>query len=259
MFKAMDSIRNAKKPVRSVVTNTAASAAFGLASQASGGLYAESRAAMFGSVGVAATMFIYPEEVEITSTEAPNKRPDVTTEEGKAVVREELDALHDLFVEGIAAGRKTTPEKVNKNFGRGSTLLADAALKNGMIDGILTTKQENKKAMDINELKAQHSELYSAVKNAGVAEERDRVTAHLTMGTASGDMDTAVVAITEGTGMTLTLQAKYMTAGRNKTDLDGRSQDAAAVVIDPAATVDPKTDADKVAALVAENFGVEIK
>jgi ClpP class serine protease len=78
--------------------------------------------------------------VNIASTEAPNKRPDLTTAEGKNVVRGELDALHDLFVDAIGRGRKNatgeafSAERINANFGRGGVLLAKEAKENGLID-----------------------------------------------------------------------------------------------------------------------------
>ena len=49
--------------------------------------------------------------------------------------------------------------------------------------------------------------------------------AHLTMGEASGDMKTAISAVTAGEEMTATLQAKYMAAGMNRRDATNRQQD----------------------------------
>ncbi len=83
------------------------------------------------------------------------------------------------------------------------------------------TKPEAKK-MDLNELKVTHPEAYAAARAEGVTEERDRVEAHLTMGTSSGDMKTALEAIESGEGMTAKLQAKYMSAGMNRADMNAR-------------------------------------
>lgn len=256
MFEAMEAIRNAKKPVKTIAGSVMASAAYGLGSQASGGVYAKSRASMIGSIGVAQSFTVYPEDIDITSTEAPKKRPDVTTDEGKAAVREELDAIHDLFVEGIAAGRKTTPKKVNADFGRGGVFLADKAKTAGMIDGIYEQKQTNggKKAMDemtLKELKANYPELAEQLINEGVALERDRVTAHLTMGNAYGDMGTAIEAVEKGTGMTETIKAKYLVAGRNKEDRDDRTADDADLDDMNADSGTPKDESDEVLDLVA--------
>lgn len=128
-FAALDAF---PKP-KSVRANLAASAAYGIASLG-GKIEATNPAATFGSVGVVATYLVDEELVEITSTEAPDKRPDLSSEEGKAVIREYLDALHELFAEAIARGRGTTTADVNENFGRGAVFVAATAKKRGMID-----------------------------------------------------------------------------------------------------------------------------
>lgn len=246
MFDAIAAIQSAKKPIRTVVTGVAASASYGIASQGET-IVATSRGSRIGSIGVAAALRIREDEVEITSTEAPNKRPNPQTKEGQDAIREELDAIHDLFVESIATGRGTTVKKVNADFGRGSVLLADEALSRGMIDSIsgpalnLVASSSNSKTansggesteavMDLNELKAKHPDVYQAAADEGRSEgekqERDRVVAHLTLGEASGAMNTAVTAIQEGSEMTASLQAKYLAAGMNKSDVDGRDEDS---------------------------------
>src|SRR5581483_2432164 len=88
----------------SVAARNAQSAAYALAA-AAGPITATGPASAFGSVGVAIAFHGDETVVDITSTNAPNKRPDVTTPEGKAVVQGELDAYHELFVDAIARGR----------------------------------------------------------------------------------------------------------------------------------------------------------
>lgn len=141
LFETLAAIEAFQKPIR-VVASRACSAAYALAAMA-GPIQAAGPASAFGSVGVAITFFVDPEhQVDITSTDAPNKRPDVTTPEGKAVVREELDAYHELFVDAIARGRSNatsktyTVDRVNADFGRGGVLLTDAAKAAGMIDTV---------------------------------------------------------------------------------------------------------------------------
>ena len=79
--------------------------------------------------------------------------------------------------------------------------------------------------MDLNTLKAQHPETFAAAVQQGTEQERDRVSAHLMMGESSGDMKTASASIKDGSGMTATLQATYMTAGMNRSDVQGRQAD----------------------------------
>lgn len=138
LFETLAAFEAFAKPI-SVVASQACSAAYALAAMA-GPIQAAGPASAFGSVGVAMTFYVDPEQVDITSTEAPNKRPDVTTPEGKAVVQGELDAYHELFVDAIARGRssatgqKYTVDQVNADFGRGGVLLTEAAKSAGMID-----------------------------------------------------------------------------------------------------------------------------
>ena len=119
--------------------------------------------------------------------------------------------------------------------------------------------------MDLEELKTKHPALYAAAMAIGATEatakERDRVSAHLEMGQASGDMKTALAAVADGSDMTQTLQAKYMTAGMNRRDIaDRQKDDGAAAPADAAADSDADADAissDKVMTLAFEACGVE--
>jgi ClpP class serine protease len=138
LFDCLGAIQACRKPMM-VRASMADSAAYAIAAVAgrTGKIEATSAAAEFGSIGVARRYFVDKEHiVEIASTEAPNKRPDPTTPEGQAVIRGELDAVHELFAEAIAAGRGTTLKDVNQNFGRGGVLLAGEAKRRGMIDKI---------------------------------------------------------------------------------------------------------------------------
>ena len=287
LFNAVSAIASAKKPVKAVIANQAASAAFALVAQADE-IVAANEATSVGSVGIRVDMGVDDSTVVITSTEAPKKAPDVTTEEGKAVVREQLDAFHNVFVSSIAKGRGTTIEKVNSNFGRGTMVLAGEAVKRGMIDSVaggipqvatapaatapsapiaINTnatnggKKEEGKSMDTKEFQAQHPATFAAavqmgVEN-GVAEERDRVSAHLKLGEASGDMATATAAIADGSGMTASIQATYMAAGMKKTELNAREQDNPDELNPPAAGADEASAADKAADAVCAALGYD--
>jgi ClpP class serine protease len=131
---AVESFR-AVKPL-SVRASNAQSAAYAIAA-AAGRIEATNAAANFGCIGVAASYFLDEDVVTLTNTESPSKRPDPTTEEGKAVVVQYLDAVNDLFVDAIARGRgSVSKEEVKTKYGRGATLLADEARRLGMIDSI---------------------------------------------------------------------------------------------------------------------------
>ena len=240
-LEAMQAIANAKKPVEALVGDMAASAAYGLVSQA-GKITAQNGMSKVGSVGAAMTMFIDDQVVTITSSNAPDKRPDPKTEEGKATIRKDLDATEKIFIDTIATGRNTTAANVQENFGRGAVVYAQDAIAKGMIDGMLEATQPANSGktkteainMDLNELKAKHPDLYAQATSAGVATalqtERDRVSAHLVVGEASGDMETAIEAIKSGEGYTDIVKAKHdafkmkATAATNRT-LDEKDLD----------------------------------
>jgi ClpP class serine protease len=140
LFETLGAIEAFSKPI-TVRASLAASAAYGIAAVA-GPIEATTAASEFGSVGVACEIYLDDEVVQITSTEAPNKRPDVRTEEGQGVVRGYLDAFHEIFVDAIARGRsastgeKITAADVNAGFGRGASVLAKQSKAAGMIDRI---------------------------------------------------------------------------------------------------------------------------
>jgi ClpP class serine protease len=250
----MDIIAAADKPIKAVVGNIAASAAYGIASQADT-ILAQNRMSRVGSIGVVASYRNDDNVIEITSSEAPNKRPDIKTEEGVKRVRDELDDMHEIFVEAVALGRKTTVNKVNSDFGRGAMVLAGNAIEKGMIDGFFKTTKEAP-AMDLNTLKMEHCEIFDAV----IAEERDRVCAHLKLGQESGDMVTAIKAVEEGSELTQALTAQYLAFGMKKKDIENRHADEETVSI--AVEAETKSEAEDVAAnimsLAAQNLGYKL-
>lgn len=274
LFDTLAAIQMTTKPTRAVVSNMAASAAFALAAQADE-IVAGNRATRFGSIGIVVTAFVDEDEVTITSTDAPKKRPDISTEAGQAVVREELDAVHEIFVESIATGRGTTVDAVNADFGQGATLLAGEALERGMIDSIAETAlslvqtsdgtaaaatSENQPEaidMDLKKLQAEHPAVYAEIlllgSTQGVARERDRVGAFIVAGTQSGDMKTALAAIEDGLEMTSTLTTQFMMAAANRGDIVAAAGDdsAAAGALDSAAAAGDDNETREAAANVA--------
>jgi ClpP class serine protease len=132
---------NKTKPTVAHVAGTGASAAYWIGSQA-GELVVE-RTAMVGSIGVAAAMSkqVAPDrdgnvDVEIVSSNAPNKRPDPQSEVGADAVRETLDAIESHFIGDVAKGRKTTAAKVKSDFGQGGVKVGAAAVTAGMADKV---------------------------------------------------------------------------------------------------------------------------
>jgi len=136
LFETLAAIEASTKP-KSVLAHKAASAAYAIAA-VSGKITAATMASEFGSIGVAAK-YLTPEDlIWVTSTEAPDKRPDPRTEEGRAAIRKQLDDVHEVFADAIARGRGKTVQEVNETFGRGAVVLAKEAKKVGMIDRLPT-------------------------------------------------------------------------------------------------------------------------
>lgn len=170
------------KQITAYVAGTGASAAYWLASAASEIVVdATSRV---GSVGVVTA---FPKSngdtIEIVNSASPNKRPDITTEEGKKVVVDQMDALADVFISSVAGFRNTTVETVKKDFGRGGVLIGEHAVKAGMADRLgsfdqLLTENGGKpmpapegktNVMTLATLKEKHGEVYQEAFNEGAA------------------------------------------------------------------------------------------
>lgn len=269
VFDTAEMLQKTRKPVTSYVSGMAASAAYILASQGDE-VVARNITSEVGSIGVVQTWFLSSDKKDITSTNAPNKRPDPSTEDGEAQIRAELDEWHAIMVDTIAFGRKTTAENVDENYGQGGTFLAQKALERGMVDRIenvgLNSRETGKKAenspttseviMDKEQLKAEHPSVYAEIFEEGKLAERDRAGAHLTMGTQSGDLKTAHAAILDGSEMTMTLQSAYMAAAMNKRDVERRESESVQNVEAPKANED--TFSKDVLAQTAKNLGVKL-
>lgn len=249
LFETLDAIAahraSSAKPLR-VRAENAQSAAYGIAA-AAGPIEAVSRAASFGSIGTAVSFLVDPDVVTLTNTDSPDKRPDVTTPEGKAVVVKYLDQINAEFVRAIARGRDVGAKRVTETFGRGASFTAPSALELGMIDKISTppraVNSKGRTMANENQNEASAAELDAAVQR-GIAEERGRVLAHVTLGEAS-DMSIALEAIRSGAALTPELSARYEVARWNRSDAtrrQGESNAAARAVSGEG----PATDANDV-------------
>lgn len=163
------------KETVSYIGGTCASAAYWFASQ-TGEIFGE-ETSRTGSVGVVVT---YPKKddqyyVEIVNDDSPNKRPDVSTDEGVSVIKSELNALAKVFISSVAKGRGITNKQVINDFKQGGVLVGKEAEKAGMIDGVsnfselFTMKKDIKKKtkganlMDVKTLKTDHPDIYQAI------------------------------------------------------------------------------------------------
>jgi len=141
--EAADAIRSSEKPVIAFVTGYALSAGYWLATQASE--IVVDRSGAVGSIGVVATSSQQEapgadgrREYQITSSNAPMKRPDLSTEEGRAALQADVDAMEAVFIADVARGRKVSAATVRAEFGRGAMVTAGPAVERGMADRIGT-------------------------------------------------------------------------------------------------------------------------
>lgn len=134
------------KPTIAHISGTGASGAYWIATAC--GEITIDRTAMVGSIGVAVAMAkqVAPDaegyiEIEVVSSNAPNKRPDATTEDGLAEIRGMLDGVESQFIADVAKGRKVTADKVIADFGAGGVKIGSAAVKAGMADRVQSQDQ----------------------------------------------------------------------------------------------------------------------
>lgn len=128
-----------RKPVVAFVSGLAASAAYWIAAACTEIVI--SRTAILGSVGVVSGAAIQekPDQngfryIDIVSSNAANKRPDVSSEEGLAEAKRTLDALESEFIGAVARYRSLSPAQVIEQFGQGGVRVGQAAIDAGMAD-----------------------------------------------------------------------------------------------------------------------------
>ncbi len=140
-FAALVRDAQARKPVIAYVSDKAASGAYWIAA-AAGSIHV-APTAMLGSIGVVMNASIGkdPNSIEIVSSQSPNKRPDLTTDAGRAQAQAQVDRLAEEFVSAIAAYRGVTAAKVLADFGQGGVLVGTDAVAAGMADRVTTLER----------------------------------------------------------------------------------------------------------------------
>ena len=133
-----DMIYNArgKKPIIAYASGSCCSGAYWIASACDKIMAADT--AILGSIGVVSIFEKEDEKktIEIVSSQSPNKRPDVETEEGKAKIQEHIDALAEVFINKVALHRDISPKDVIENFGGGDVFVGDKAVRIGLADSL---------------------------------------------------------------------------------------------------------------------------
>jgi len=186
-----------KKKVTAYVSHLGASAAYLIASAADE-IVLDAMASV-GSIGTVARVYTGKEKdtMEIVSSQSPKKRPDVTTDQGRAQIQDHLDALAEVFINAVATYRGVSAETVLKDYGQGGVLVGERAVRVGMADRlgslesviagmsgstsreVTTMSDEKKVALTRAILAAEHSALLTEVLTEGATSERARIEAVL--------------------------------------------------------------------------------
>lgn len=124
------------KPIVAYVNGMAASAAYWIASAADEIVINDT--AVVGSIGVVSVARIGKDngDIEIISSNAPNKRPDPATSEGRAQVQTLVDSLETVFIDTVARNRGMTPEEVVNNFNQGGLVVGSDAIEASAADAV---------------------------------------------------------------------------------------------------------------------------
>lgn len=132
-----DMIYNARgqKPIIAYASGSCCSGAYWIASACE--RIEASDTAILGSIGVVS---IYKKDdekqkcIEIVSSQSPNKRPNIETDEGKAKIQAHIDALAEVFINKVARARDVSPKEVIQNFGGGDVFVGQNAVGIGLAD-----------------------------------------------------------------------------------------------------------------------------
>ena len=137
-----------------------ASAGVYLAAPASN-IYSLGKTSQIGSIGVVVEGYDFSEyykkmgieSIVITNTDSPDKRLDLTSDSGKAILREELDDIAEIFFEHVASERNINIEAIKELKGR--MVISTTAESIGLMDKAATTDlngggSKNKKNLKSN-------------------------------------------------------------------------------------------------------------
>lgn len=128
------------KPVTAYVSGTAASGAYWIASAADEIVIDDT--ARLGSIGVVSAYRDTKardekagvKSIEFVSSQSPMKRPNLESDEGRAQIQQQIDAIADVFIDAVARNRDTSGEAVQRDFGAGGVKIGASAIAAGMAD-----------------------------------------------------------------------------------------------------------------------------
>nr|WP_305908476.1 S49 family peptidase [Methylomarinum sp. Ch1-1]MDP4521312.1 S49 family peptidase [Methylomarinum sp. Ch1-1] len=129
-----NAIKAMNKPTVAYVSGMAASAAYWLAA-ACDEIVIDATATL-GSIGVVGIYSAKSKrEIEIVSSNAPHKRPDLETDAGRSVAQSHVDALESVFVSALSQLRPSLSQDRIKALG-GDVRVGANAVQAGLADGL---------------------------------------------------------------------------------------------------------------------------
>lgn len=190
----VQAVRAAGKPVVAWINGVGASGAYWIASAAERVLIADTTTVV-GSIGVVAT------HVDVSKREAAlgMKTTEITagkykriassyaplSEEGRATLQQQVDAIYSVFVDAVAAHRGVSAEQVLTDMADGRVFIGQQAITAGLVDGVSTldalvadlqprpgvgrrtSTQSTGVTMNRDQLKADHPDTFEAVRKEG--------------------------------------------------------------------------------------------
>lgn len=250
-------VRGAGKPVVAFIGGMAASAAYWIAAAASEVVI--SKSGMAGNVGAVLGLDVRkdPNKAEIVSSQSPNKRPDATTDAGRAQLQALVDALAQVFIDDVAAYRGLSSDAVIKDFNGGDMFIGAKAVAARMADRIGTLESViaglagkpsmpappthlKGTAMTLDELRAAHPDLCAALVEegrtaglaAGAAAERQRI---LDVEAQTLPGHETLIAQLKADGKTSGAEAAVQVLTAERAVNAGRAKDLAADAVKPVA------------------------
>lgn len=195
-----DLIYNARgqKPIVAYASGSCCSGAYWIASACDKIWAADT--AILGSIGVVSVFENDGETktIEIVSSQSPNKRPDISTDKGKAQIQARVDDLADVFIAKVARNRGISENAVVKNFGAGGVSVGENAVRNGLADGLSSFEEifsdlnQTTEISFMNEEKQKAAVVVTVPSAADIkAAERQRMTDVLSSDKAKGKEMTA--------------------------------------------------------------------
>jgi ClpP class serine protease len=195
------------KPIVAYVVGQAASGGYWMAAAAD--KIVLDATALVGSVGVVTgAQKDNGGAIEFVSSNAKDKRPDISTDEGQKVVQTLIDDMEDVFIETVMNFRGMSREQVIDL--RGGVVIGAKAIESGFADELgslesVISQLQEEYPMDIETLKADHPETFQAAVQEGVAKanvenENAVATAESSATTAERDRVAAITTCDEAKG-----------------------------------------------------------